>query len=184
MSLFSDNISYKRRTVILMLGFLVLLFGAYHMAIIETLVLKRKYKEITRKVLSLENAPAEIASLEGQLKEIQAMVGQTYDAGVDIQEDLLETIAYYCQKYGLEIREVPKVHVTEDLNYFLETSNFQVQGRFIPLLKLLNMLESQNGYGRLLSAEFLKEKDLKTKKSRLILSVYIQNVKQKDNEKT
>jgi hypothetical protein len=45
------------------------------------------------------------------------------------------------------------------------------------------MLESQNGYGRLLSAEFMKEKDLKTKKNRLVLSVYIQNVKQKKNEK-
>lgn len=183
MSLFFGNISYKRRTVLLMLGFVVLLFIAYHVAIKETLTLSKNYKEMLRKVTSLENAPTRIATLEGQLEEIQSVVGQTYDSGVDIQEDLLETIAGYCQIYGLEIREVPRVHVKEDLNYILETSNFRVQGRFIPLLKLLGMLESQNGYGRLLSAEFIKEKDLRTKKNSLILSVYIQNVKQKNNEK-
>ncbi len=183
MSLFSGNISYKHRTVLLLVGFIAFLFIAYRVAIKETLKLSRNYKEMVRKVTSLENAPSEIASLEDQLNEIQSMVGQTYDTGVDIQEDLLETISGYCQKNNLEIREVPRVHVTEDLNYILETSNFQVQGKFIPLLKLLNMLESRSGYGRLLSAEFIKEKDLRTKKHRLVLSIYIQNVKQKNNEK-
>jgi hypothetical protein len=180
MKLIFENINYKQRTVVLLLAFSVILIIAYHLAIKETLELNRKYKEITLKVLTLENAPQQIAFLEHQLMEIQSMVGQTYDAGVDIQEDLLETITVYCQKNNIDIREVPKVHISEDLNYVLETCNFQVQGRFMPLLKLLNMLESRNGYGRLLSAEFTKEKDLKTKKSRLILSVYIQNIKHKE----
>ena len=172
--------SYKRNVLVLLISFLILIVIAYQMAIKETIAAKRRFKDLNEKIIDIDQVPGQIEDLENQLAEIQQRIGNTYSNFTDIQEALLEEVTRYCQMNKLLLVQVPKVHRAENMNYIFETSNYIIEGRFIPLVRLLNHLEKGQITGKVISAEFEKHKDLKSKRLRLRLSVYIQNVKEKN----
>lgn len=174
--------NYKSKVILLYAGFIAIMVIVYELAMKETIRLKRSYSEITVKLEQAGQVDLKINELEDRLSSLQTVMGQIYDQPLEIQEALLEKITTYCNEHDLTIREVRPMHTANNLSYRIETSNYIIEGRFIPLLQFLEYLEKDNICGKIVSIEFYKKREIKTKKERLYLSVFLQNIKQTDDE--
>jgi hypothetical protein len=178
------NLTYKKRLICLMIAGLLILLLAYQVAIFPTLKLRRDLNSLQSKLAQVEKAPGIIAGYETRLAEINAKIGGNYSQNPDFQKNLLNEISSNCERYSLMLRDFPQVHVWQKQNYDFITGYARIEGSYISLLKLLYKLESGHFYGRLVSVDFLSTEDLRAKKLRLTMAIYIQTIKQSENAGT
>ena len=132
----------------------------------------------------VENAPQQIASLETKIEEIEQVIGKNFNAGCDIQQQILEKISNYCIENKLVVKEFPKKLSSYDQQYMIETNRVVIEGSFTGLLKLLHFLEQDKQIGRVVSVDFQTNQDFKTKRTILTMSIFIQNIKTGTNDKS
>ncbi|MCK4661794.1 MAG: hypothetical protein KAT68_02930 [Bacteroidales bacterium] len=172
-----NKLTYKNKFVLLIAGFFIFLFIVYSFAIKKTINTKKQNKEIEKQLIIINDAPAKIADYELQLKKIENIIGEKIILGQDVHELLLERVSKYCQDNRLILRELPMVHKFNQNDYTIETSVVVIEGTYLKLLKLLFALETEKIFGKITSANFKSYKDFKTRKIRLTLTIYIQNIK-------
>jgi hypothetical protein len=93
------------------------------------------------------------------------------------QQLILSLVSSFCAKNNLVLQELPKTKSYSENDILVETNYLVIEGDFIRLLRLLNMLEQNKDAGRVSSSRFQAKKNLKSKKIELTLTIYIQNIK-------
>jgi hypothetical protein len=176
------KMTYRRRLILLSIIVVFIIPFTFQVAISPTIKLKKDLNKLRENLMQIEKAPLTILRYEKRLREVNAKIGENYDQNVDFQKNLLNEISKSCDKYGLILREFPQVFVWKNQNYDFITGYARIEGSFIPLLKLLNKIETERFYGKLVSVNFMTENDFKAKRLRLTMSIYIQMIKQSTNE--
>ncbi len=101
---------------------------------------------------------------------------------MDVQSAILEKTGHFCQQHQLTLKSFPKTHYYKDKDYLVMTNKLVVEGEFIKILKLIYLFEQKFQLGKIISVQFDKERDRKTKRMKLYGSLFIQNVKHVKNE--
>lgn len=96
---------------------------------------------------------------------------------------LLETISTYCRQHHVVLSELPASVEYKEGNFEIGTYKIKLEGRFIPMLKMIYLLEKQSKIGRVSSVDFNMTYDYKRKKEILYMTVYIQNIQLHTDEK-
>ncbi len=127
-------------------------------------------------LISVSNAPEKIQSIMNRLGTIEQSIGSNAKNDAGFQEKLLGKISSYCQEQKIILREFPQTHWYEQQDYTVETYTVVLEGSYIKLLKLLNMLESEH-YGKITSVKFESQKDYISNITKLTATIYLQNIK-------
>lgn len=172
-----ENLTYRSKNKLLLSGIVLLLILCYFLAINNTIELYQSNNDTKTKLTALQNAPQQISSLNKRLAFLNSRVEQ-YVRGKDFeQEDILVAISDFCKTNRLKIVDFPKSELKEKEDIVIETFNFVVEGNYVNLVKLIYAIEVEQKLGRIASLNFETIVDRRTKKKRLTLSVYLQNLR-------
>lgn len=175
------NLTYKKRFYYLVVVTIMVYLFSYWIAISGTVQTRKDLKKLELSLEKLRTAPESIAILEKMLNEVNSKIGENPEDIPEFQKGLLEKVSGYCVQNGLVLKDFPKVHNWRANDYQFITGYASIEGPFIPLLKLLNQLETARTSGKVVSVSFLSTEDRRLKKTRLSMSVYIQTIKQNSN---
>lgn len=170
------NLTYKKKTRYLLIGFAVFLLLSYQLSISNTFEARSECKTYEEQLKFIEDAPQKIAIIESQLAQIENRIGKNTVAQGDFQKLLLEKVSKYCQLNNLILREFPETNSFSRQEYLVETNVVVVEGPFIKLLKLVYELEQKSRIGKVVALQFSAKKDLKTNVLRLSATIYFQNI--------
>lgn len=176
-----QKLTYKKRVIYLIVVSILVYLFSYWIAISETVKIRKDLKQLEIKLEKLEKAPQSIAVLEKKLEDMNNKIGETPEGIPEFQKGLLDKISSYCAKNSLVLKNFPKVQSWKENDYEFITGYANIEGPFIPLLKLLNQLETARSSGKVVSVSFMSTEDRRLKKTRLSMSVYVQTIKQTSN---
>ncbi len=174
--------SYKKKFYYLLSVFIFSLVIIYTVAISSTIQQKNDYKNKVVELKKTVNAPNQIDSLYRELQKINLVVGNDFNEQKEKQEILIDKISKYCQKHNTIIKNIPEMHEFRHKDYIVETTSVTVQGNYKQLLYLLFKVEKEFNIGKLASVVFKSEKEPRTGREYLIMTMYVQNLKMAENE--
>ncbi len=177
-----NNLTYRIRFILLGVGFFLFLIITFNLAFKKTFRLKKDYKQLETRLEQSKNAPQQIALIKTRLEEIDQKVGGKSIDQINLEELIIEHISSFSKQNNLVLKEYPGIHTYSQQDYTTETCKLTVQGDFIKLLKLAYGIEQNFSYGKVSSLNFYTQKNYRTKEVELLLEIYVQNIKMKNDE--
>ncbi len=169
-----QKLSYKHKYILLLIALAMLLIIIYMLAIRKTIAVIGEHKSLSAKIELAADAPAQIQMIEAQLKEMEELV--VNDKPVDFEQMLLEKVTGFCQKNGLTLIEFPKTHISGYQNYEIYTNRIALEGSFKKMVEFIYEAEQKTKIGKVVSVQFKRTKDVRTKQLNLYAYIYFQNV--------
>ncbi len=171
--------SNKAKLLALLVGSILFFPIAWKLAFNKTFDARKQINDLNYKLENVQNAPERIAIVEKRLNYLnQLIVDDDLEGG--LQNRVLDEISTICKRKGLLLREMPPMFRNLDNNYLVETINVQVAGSYHDLLQLIYVLEKPEKNLNIASIDFFIEENKRLKTKQLILSLYIQTLKQKE----
>ena len=177
------NITYRNKFLYLAFAGIFALILVYSISIKETLKVRSEYLFAKERTQNVAQANSSILFYERELSKIDSIVGSDSYVGNYAQEQLLNVISNYCSNNGLSVVNFPTPHVYSDEDYKVLTYNAIVSGGFIKLIGLLYKLEQGSYPGVIKSVYFYIEKRSYSAQTQLLMSLYIQDIKDNRDEK-
>lgn len=178
-----QQLTYKQKNKILLAGTILLVLISYFFSIQNTIDLYLEVEQQNQRLSTLNNYPQQLKNYMYQLKILNSRVEQYVREKDFSQDEILESLSLFCRENKLVIRSFPKSSLQEKEGFFIETHHFEVEGSYINLVKLLYQIEKVENLGRVASVYFESNIERKTKRKRLSVSIYLQNIRNKPNEK-
>jgi hypothetical protein len=158
-------------------------FVVYQMAISNTIDLAIANADFRTQISQNKNAPAQIKSVSNKIKRIEQLVGRNKGSeSIDIHQALLELVTKSIQKNKLILQDFPQPYESVSNGYVTKTVQLRVEGGFIDLLQLIASLEKNYRVGTVVAVNFKTAKEKRTRKRKLAVTLYIQNVKTEEHE--
>jgi len=177
------NKSYKKKNQFLLIGAILLYLLLYNFTFKDTIEVYSNVQNTESQVELASNASMMVAQLEKQVIQIDAKIGNQNKEGIDVAQSLLELVTNYCQTNHAVLREFPKSILANQDDLSIETNVFVVEGNFATLINLVYLFEQKNKLGQIASVHYQFKKDILTKKTALTATIYLQNIKKRQNEK-
>ena len=177
------KLTAKQQVILLIAAFFAGLLLVYSVAIKSTVNAGNTYRDLKGKARMMEYAPEKIVELQKQMVSINNVISSSVQSESDLHQQLLGVISSYCQKNRLVIKAFPEIHSYARNDLAIETNMIVIEGGYIKLLKLLYMLETQKQFGKIASVDFSSYFDRKSKRYKLTMKLYIQNINYADTEK-
>ena len=171
-----DQLTYKKKNILLGVGVLLFSIIAYYFSVAETIELMQQSKTNRVQLEESQMANEKIAQLESKLSLIDNKLGSS-NQYQDFQQILLERVSTFCEKNQLNLSKLPKPFTGENDNYLLQTFQFEVEGPFKLSLQLIYLLEEEWKLGKSISVNFEVKKNYKTNTKKLYTSLYLQSIK-------
>jgi hypothetical protein len=169
--------SNQQKNIGLLIGFLISGFIAYHFAIKKTVAAKSKHGQLLVEKNLVDNAGSKIEYLNKKNGNLNTfLVSNNLSVENSFQQMLLEKINVFSKEKNIQIVAFDKPHKIEGTQTVVETYSFKLKGGFIDLLKLINYIEQQR-LGELISIDFEKKKNYKTRHNYLTLNIFLQKIK-------
>jgi hypothetical protein len=177
------NLTYKQKFIYLLVGGLILLILVYVFSINETLKLRSNYVELKKRYDGVFNASSSILFYEKELIKIDSLIGSENVKGDYTQEELLKKVTEFGRVHNLTVISFPGPHEYIDNGYKVFTYEAAISGRFNDLLRLLYDLEIGNYPGVIKSVDFEVGKSPDQTHTMLIMTLFIQEIKDIKDEK-
>jgi hypothetical protein len=169
----APNISYKQKLKILPYLFLAVIILVYWIAVSGTVDLFRACTELQRQIVSAGVAPRQIDSLASRLNDLNRLTGNN-ETGIET-DPFLNFISTRTNSSNRLIKYLP-LHFFRNKSYLIETRSAVFEGSFRSLTEFLFALEKEYPSGKIVSVKFETETNLKTEKTRLLMTLFIQSV--------
>jgi hypothetical protein len=167
----------------LLIGYVFFLFAVYELAISKSWDLYSQNNTLKEKIGSSKASYTNKKELDRKKQILDIRISSFFVDSVSHQDHLLETVSTYCHQHQVLIKEIPPmVRYVED-DFQISTYKIVVEGDFIPLLKMVYLLEQKSKLGRISSSLFSLKYDPKRKKEILSMVLYIQNIQSYAHEK-
>lgn len=164
---------------LILLSAVILYIVAYQVAFKQTYTL---YSENTKQREQLNNAdslPSFIYKMEQAIKCLDKKTGKDTLSSIGIQQQTIDFVTSHNQNIRLEETSTPVF--TDNGKYTSETVSVMLSGSYHDLLQLLYSMEFSNVNGRIISCRFESVDLLLEKRKKLMLNLYVQNIKWKKN---
>jgi hypothetical protein len=159
-----------------LIGAFVFAVLAYVTTISNTIKLYKDNTSMVAKIGKAENAPKGIAEMRKSLEGLNDKLNHYLIDTTKDQEHTLEIVSEFCTKKNLIVKELPQRKITSEKDFTIITSTLKTEGNYINLLQLLYELEHFQKLGRVSSVSWKSSIDTKTKRTILIMSIYLQNI--------
>lgn len=148
----------------------------YQIAIKETMGLHDAIKENESKAHELEDAPKEFSRLQEEMDALTKNMGTETGENEKFREQLLEKATTYCHTLGITLQEFPQAHTYIEADYTIQTYSIIAEGNFLKLQKLVYLVETGFGKGKVPSTQYYIKTDFKTGRKSLFLKLVIQYI--------
>ena len=157
---------------LLLAGSILLLLLAFVFAFRPTLQLYTQYQANNTTLSVAAQAPLQIQTYQTRLAELQQEMQHTgYDRAA-----LFATVNTFCQEAGLSLTNFAPEIRKQVQEQTLVTNQIEVEGNFTAILQLTYQLEQTWKLGHIASTQYKRKKDVRTKKTQLHATIYLQHV--------
>lgn len=167
--------NYKQKYQLNLAAIAVFFMLAYWLAFSKTWNSYRSVIKLEQQSSSAGQAWQEIESYQHQLS---ALDGRQNNQSFT-QNGLFQKVTAFCQEHRLAIQEMPESFIYEQQDLTILHNPIKVEGNFIPMVKLLYLLEKEEQLGRVVSAEFKLGKNYQSRKQELTAKIHLQNIQNK-----
>ncbi len=167
--------THKTKNIVLVVGFVLILIFCYKLAISNTLVLKKEYKDLKQEALLLKNTPKQLSLLKQKQTYYDSLLNKYQIEGGSIQNNLLKTINTFCSNNNLKVVGFLEPHISKTNDLTIKTYRFTIEGDYNAILKLIHHLEQQTKFGEIINLHFEKKKNFRTGKHYLHVSVLLKS---------
>ncbi len=168
-------INYKKRSLLLVFLFIILMFLTYSLGIKKTLDISNETNRIELNIEKARNAPAKISKITQELDFWDEEMVATDDSK-ELQVLLFNELNVVCKNKKTKLIGAQKIKVKSDNDLAVETYEVNMKGLYKNLVQALYELENQLKYGNVSSAKFELVKNRKLRIKELVLTLYIQSV--------
>ncbi|WP_412560633.1 hypothetical protein [Winogradskyella sp. MIT101101] len=152
----------RQKNIVLILGFIVVLYICYQLAIQKTLEQKEQYNTLTKEVVLSKNAPKQLSLLKQKEVYYDSLLTKYQLDGSSIQNNLLKVINAYAEANNLKVVSFLEPHITTKNDLTIKTYDFTLQGQYNAINQLIYQLEQQTKFGEIISLHFEKKKNFRT----------------------
>ena len=154
-------------------GLIVVVLIALMGPVNQMLTVKNELNDVESQLMKLGQAPQRIRYIKSILKKMDDKIGVS-DSSTINQQALFICLSKCSKNNQIAIREIANEHIYTDNYVRYETFVFILEGSFINILKMIKELKSQLEEVSILSLDFSKEKDRRSKKERLMVELILQ----------
>ncbi|MFK5855100.1 MAG: hypothetical protein QM503_03140 [Bacteroidota bacterium] len=123
------------------------------------------------------NLPHQISILQSKLNDISGTIESSKEGqSINKRNLIIDMISNYCDTHSLIISELNPPIIKVESSFTIETNVIKTEGSFNNLLKLINNLEKEKSFGKVISIKFATYLNRKLKKKVLFSEIYIQNI--------
>jgi hypothetical protein len=152
----------KQKNILLIVGFVVLLYICYQLAIGKTLEQKEQYDTLSKEVLLSKNAPKKLSLLKQKEVYYDSLLTKYKLDGSSIQNNLLKVINAHAKTNGIKVVSFLEPHVITKNDLIIKTYDFTLEGRYNAINQLIYQLEQHTKFGEIISLHFEKKKNFRT----------------------
>lgn len=175
--------SLKQKNIILLVGFIVLLWITYQFSISKTLEARSTYNTLSRQKEAISNIPQQVNYLKQQNTHYDSLLEKNkISAESSFQNNLLQTINSFATNNNLKIVSFNEPHQFIKDDAILKTYSFTIKGSYANTLKLIYKLEQHGNYGKLISINFEKKKNYKRNRIFLECTILLQKIERNKDE--
>ncbi len=157
-------------------AFVLLSFLSWNLAISETVGLASNCQKIEEDNLRMGSTLKEISSYEKKVHLLNAQVGMGDAQLTNVQQQLLALITDFGKKNSIHLRKFPAPIQIQNSGYSVSTIPVVVEGPYVALVRLLHEIEFTDQLGKVVSVDFEKELNRKTKRMELNATIYLQYI--------
>lgn len=166
----------KRKFIYLAIGVLLMSYLAYSLSISETIETIQLANKLKVESTQLESAPKRIADIENQLNEFKISTTKYGEGIEELRNDLLFEISELARQHNLKIDNYPAYFELKRDDFTLFTSPVYLSGSYKNMVQFIYEYEQNNIGGKISSASFISSTQIKTRKRKLKLELYIQSI--------
>jgi hypothetical protein len=174
------EIPYRQRNIGMLICIFVFVFVAYFTTIRKTVVLYTETNRITQNIGHERESSYKLNIAEKKYKNLNSYLRAYTLDSLRNQQYIMSQVSDLCKAYNLTLRSFPRATIHEENNLRVETTIIETAGAFNSQLKLLYELETAHVIGRVSSVRYSSYVDNKSKKTILLSTIYLQNVKSHD----
>jgi len=170
------KLTNKEKSITLGIIIAMVSLTSYQLAFDKTFALKNNCEITEEKLNKLEDAPERIDAIQRDIQKIDRYLGNE-NQYKDAEKALLEQVGRMCKQNEVIFKEFPGHHLISNKNYTLITYKMVLQGKFVPLLKVLHDLEKKLRFGKVASVDFRIKKDPRSGNKQLNMIFFVQGIK-------
>lgn len=168
--------SYKRKNMILLIGFILSIPILYYTTFQNTIELKNTYEKLLKEKDDTDNITSRTLSFRQEDKYIDSILAkENIFANNSFQQILLKKINGYKESTSLEIIEFKNTIEVLDNNIKSQLYPITIKGDFNALLQFLNYFEEE-GLGEIKSYSFKKKRNYSRRNEYLVLELLLKKV--------
>jgi hypothetical protein len=165
----------KQKNIALIIGFVIILFLCYKLAINNTLQQKQQYKTFKEQELLFKNAPKQLSLLKQKDVYYDSLLTKYQIVGSSIQNNLLKFINTFAAKNNLKVISFLEPHsITKD-ELIIKTYEFVLEGDYNSINQLILQLEKRTRLGEVINLHFEKKKNFRSGKYYLQAKVLLKS---------
>ncbi len=168
-----NNLTYKKKFFILLVGFLFISIGAYNKKIRDTLIARKEYKTIEKQLVNSDQSYNLLFSLQDQVKGLDNIIGGNNLRPELVQPSILNFITK--QDQNVNVVSIEDVHTFFDTEFKIYSNQITVEGAYNNLVELLYAIEKEYKASRIVSTKLYSKKNYQTKTTKLYLKIILQN---------
>lgn len=170
-----SNLTYKKRSLIVVLTTFIFLFLSILSPIKRTFIAVKSCEDIENKISKAQKAPEQIAQLENAMKEWSNQV--IMDVSSDkLQVKIFEEVGKICEGEKVMLKSLVLLSEQSLDDFNIQSFDVVLESNYSTLLKALHHIEYQMKYGRVVSVKFFKSKAKRNKNEILQAQVLVQGV--------
>ncbi|MEP2239658.1 MAG: hypothetical protein ABJI22_14920 [Maribacter sp.] len=167
----------NKKNKILLLGIAALLLASYHLAIKKTLQTRAELKILENESKIYHDIPNKLNLLSQKNTYFDSILKKMDFNDTSIQNNLIRTINQESTKNKVKVMDFNQPHIFPNSASTEYTYNFNLEGDFTDIIKVLYGLELKGNFGDVIHLKFEKRKDYKTSKNHLNVNVLLQQLK-------
>jgi len=168
-----ENISFKKKFIILVLLLFILGFTAYKRSFALTSDAYQTFNAAKLKLSQVSNSQGKIAVVKSEVAYLDNLIGKEAASADIVQQEMLNTFNLIGTKS--ELIELEEVHMAKNDYFNIYTNRLLLSGNFNELLAATYYYEKDFDFSRLVGLRFYIEKEPRTRRKILNEQLIFQN---------
>ncbi|MEM1340494.1 MAG: hypothetical protein AAF717_08295 [Bacteroidota bacterium] len=161
----------------LLLGVIALLIVSYQLAITKTIAARKAHRANYKRDISAANLPEQHSLLSKKEQQLDAQLLKFNLEDTSLQNNLLKFLTAQTEKQHVKIIDFNAPHSIQNKGQTVETYIFDLEGGYTAILKVLNALENNAGFGGIVHVAYEKKKALRSKRTALQARVFLEQMR-------
>lgn len=170
------NVTYQKKCLALLIGFVLFLVIGYKLAFSKTFELKNEITIKEQKIKWLKEKEKDLPFLKAKMDLIEKAYSNDTTS---VRDKLTASISEFADNNSCTVTEIPSNSSYLKDNLLIQTNTFTIKGQFHDLLRLIYLIETEYKISaKIMSARFYSIKEIQNKRKNLYLTLITQSFKQ------